>query len=730
VNAAPNVIRVAVDVPVSKLFDYRGDDATRADVGRRVLVPFGTKTVLGVIIEFADGSALPPERLKRVLRVLREGPAFSVSDLELMRFASDYYHHPLGAVVVGALPARLRRAGGTALDRPSGQYALSELGEGADPAAVPARATVKRLLIEHLKAGPLDYARIQSLSPQAPRVLKQLIESGWVRQERALGPEGTVTVPVSPPQLTHEQADAITRIGERLGTFQAQLLLGVPGSGKTEVYLHAIAAVLAQGRQALVLVPEIGLTPQLEALVSARFPGISVASLHSGLNEGERLAHWLAAYSGRARIVLGTRLAVFTPLPELGIIVVDEEHDASFKQMEGFRYSARDLAVVRAQQRNVPVVLASATPALETYHNAVTGRYGLLTLTQRIGASQPSIECLDTRPERPHEGLSQALLSAISASLARGEQSLIFINRRGFAPVLMCRNCGWISGCHRCSAQLVLHLKDQQLRCHHCGHHAPLPAACPQCGNQDLAPVGQGTQRVEAALAAQFSRARVLRIDRDSIRRRHAWSAMRRRIERREIDILVGTQILAKGHDFPHLNLVGVVNADSLLYSADFRAAERLFALLTQVAGRAGRGATRGTVLIQTEFPGHPLFQALKRHDYRAFAEALLGERRQAGFPPYVHQALLRAEAPRLAAALDFLATAARQARRLGPPVTIYDPVPAALPRRAGRERAQLLVQAESRPRLQQFLHDWYQQLSAQRATRARWSLDVDPLEF
>ncbi|HKA41874.1 MAG TPA: primosomal protein N' [Burkholderiales bacterium] len=729
-SGAAVIVRVALDVPVATLFDYLAEDVTREDAGLRVLVPFGNKTAIGLIIDFARGSALPPDRIKRVLKVLRDEPALGARDLELLRFASDYYHHPLGTVVMGALPARLRRSSGGAPARLSGEYALTELGSADDQAAVPARAAVKRLLIERLKAGPLDYASIESLSPRAPRVLAQLIETGWVRQTDATRFKSSAVVPVSPPPLTTEQADAVTRIRESLGTFRAQLLLGVPGSGKTEVYLHAVAAVLAQGRQALILVPEISLTPQLEALVSARFPGIPVGSLHSGLNEGERLAHWLAAHSGRARIVLGTRLAVFTPLPHLGIIIVDEEHDASFKQTEGFRYSARDLAVVRAQQRNVPVILASATPALETYHNAVTGRYGLLRLTQRIGAMHPSIGYLDTRSERPREGLSQALLSAVSASHARGDQSLVFINRRGFAPVLMCRSCGWISGCHRCAAQLVLHLKDRRLRCHHCGHEVPLPAACPECGNQDLAPVGQGTQRVEAALAARFSMARVVRIDRDSIRRRHVWPALRRQIENREIDILVGTQILAKGHDFPHLNLVGVVNADSLLYSADFRASERLYALLTQVAGRAGRGATRGTVLIQTEFPGHPLFQALQQHDYSAFAEGLLAERRQAGFPPYVHQALLRAEASRLSAALDFLETAARNARRLVPPVTIYDPVPAALPRRAGRERAQLLVQAESRRHLQQFLQGWYRQLSTQRATRARWSLDVDPIEF
>jgi primosomal protein N' (replication factor Y) len=666
-NSAANIVRVALDVPVAKLFDYRSDDITGEDIGRRVLVPFGNRTAIGVIIERARASEVPAAQLKRVLEVMRDGPGLGAADLGLLKFASDYYQYPLGEVVMGSLPVRLRTVRKQTRQRPDRDAAET------DPAPVPSSAA---------------------------------------------------------PHLTAEQAEAVAAICEDTTAFRPHLLLGVAGSGKTEVYLHAISFVLAQARQALVLVPEIALTPQLEALVSARFPGLRIACLHSGLNEGERLRHWLDAHSGRARIVLGTRLAVFAPMPELGLIVVDEEHDASFKQAEGLRYSARDLAVVRARQRNVPVVLGSATPALETYHNAITGRYALHALTQRIGAPPPGIEAIDTRAERPRNGLSGGLIQAIRASWGRGEQSLVFINRRGFAPVLACRSCGWLSGCHRCAAQLVLHLKDRQMRCHHCGHQEAVPTACLQCGNQDLAPVGQGTQRVEAALAEEFAGARVLRIDGDSTRRRNAWSAMREQIARREIDILVGTQILAKGHDFPHLNLVGVVNADALLYSSDVRAAERLFALLTQVAGRAGRGDTRGTVLIQTEFPGHPLYEALKRHDYRAFADGLLAERRRAGFPPFVHQALLRAEAPRLTVALDFLADAARAGRGLGMAVTIYDPVPAALARRAGRERAQLLVQSESRPRLQRFLQAWRGQLTIRHSTRARWSLDVDPLEF
>jgi primosomal protein N' (replication factor Y) len=386
--------------------------------------------------------------------------------------------------------------------------------------------------------------------------------------------------------------------------------------------------------------------------------------------------------------------------------------------------------VVRARQRSVPVVLASATPALETYHNAVSGRYTLLTLSSRIGAPPPRIACIDTRGDKLSDGLSERLLAALRERVAGGEQALVFINRRGYAPVLMCRSCGWVSGCQRCSARLVLHLPERRLRCHHCGHVSPPPAACPGCGNPDLAPIGHGTQRVEEALARLLPQARVLRIDRDTTRRRRAWHTMRQRIQERAVDILVGTQILAKGHDFPHLNLVGVLNADSQLYSSDFRAAERLFALLTQVAGRAGRGGTRGEVLIQTEFPHHPLYAALRSQDYRAFADDALAERRQAGFPPFVHQALLRAEAPQLATALEFLGEAVRSGRALDEQVTAYDPVPAALPRRAGRERAQLLVQAASRQRLRDFLGAWRDSLAHSLTTRARWSIDVDPLEF
>lgn len=659
-------LRVGLDVPVAHAFDYRADDDEPCEVGDRVVVPFGRRHAVGVVLELAADSAIAADKLKSVVRVLRDAPPLTIDDLRLLRFAAEYYHYPLGQVVLGAFPQRLKR--------------------------IPS-ATKRKL-----RARP--EAKVEGLPAAAP---------------------------VHP--LTKTQAHAVEAISAHLGRFQAVLLWGVTGSGKTEVYLRIAEKVLSRGEQVLMLVPEIALTPQLEAMVRARFPATPLATLHSGLNEGERLRNWQAAQAGNARILLGTRLAVFTPLPQLGLIVVDEEHDTSLKQAEGFCYSARDLAVVRAQQRGVPVVLGSATPALESYHNATSGRYALVELPERINARPPRIECIPVDAGAGRTGLAARLLEAISERLRRREQSLVFINRRGYAPVLMCHSCGWLSGCHRCSAQLVLHLPARELHCHHCGHQARVPGACPDCGNPGLSPLGQGTQRVEETLARHFPEARVLRIDRDTTRRKNAWGDMRERIRAREVDILVGTQILAKGHDFPHLALVAVLNADGMLYSADFRASERLYALLTQVAGRAGRGEAEGEVLIQTEFPDHPLYRALRTQDMHGYAHKLLAERGMSGFPPFVHQALLRAEAPQLATALEFVEEAKRIGGELGDDVALFDPVPASMVRLAGRERAQLLVQSASRAALQSFLREWSIRLTG-KASPARWMLEVDPLEL
>ncbi|HEX9195224.1 MAG TPA: primosomal protein N' [Azonexus sp.] len=658
------VLRVALDLPLHRLFDYTVESASSADVGFRVRVPFGKGDRIGVIVEVVDGSDWPVAQLKAAGEILRDLPQLPPDFFRLCEFASAYYQAALGEVVMQALPAGLKRV--TAPVRRSG---------------------------------------------------------------RALSPQSLASLPV----LTAEQSVALSAIDPQAG-FSAHLLHGVTGSGKTEVYLRLIERMLAAEKQALLLVPEINLTPQLEGRVRARFPESMVVSLHSELAAAARERNWRAAFSGEAKIVLGTRLAIFTPLPRLGLIVVDEEHDPSFKQQDGMRYSARDVAVFRAHQLGIPVVLGSATPSLESWANARSGRYGLLALRQRANpeAVLPAVHLLDTRKMILQDGISEPLIAAIGACLTRGEQSLVFLNRRGYAPVLACAACGWVSRCQRCAANLVLHMADRRLRCHHCGFEARVPKACPTCGNQDIHPFGRGTQRLEIWLQDRFPQARILRVDRDSVKSRKQWEAMLERIHGGEADILVGTQMLAKGHDFPKLTLVGVLGADAALFAADWRAPERLFAQLMQVAGRAGRAELKGEVLIQTQYPDHPLYSAVAAHDYPGFAAALLREREQAGFPPYAFQAMLRAEAPEMSAAIAFLASArALPVARGHGGVVLYDPVPMRLSRLANLERGQLLVESHSRPELQAFLPRWREAIEGIKApSRLRWHLEVDPLEF
>lgn len=723
--------RIGLDVPLARTFDYRIPPHIHdIAVGERVLVPFGKRRLVGVVLEVNVAPEVPPEQCRPIERALDDAAPLAEEDLRLLRFAADYYHYPIGQVVAGTLPQHLRRL--PARTAAALSVRITPTGLAVDPASLPPRAKRQRALLHRLHCERvLTPERLRSIGEGMGAALRVLQKKGWVEliEEAATFPPTTLQ-PAVGPELTSSQARALAAVVEHLHHFQAVLLLGVTGSGKTEVYLRAAEVVLQRGGQVLLLVPEIALTPQLLETVRHRFPGTQIATLHSALTDAERALNWQAAQSAAARVLVGTRLAVFAPLPRLGLIIVDEEHDASFKQTEGFCYSARDLAVVRAQQRSVPVVLGSATPSLESYHNASSGRYRLVELPERINGRPPRIACVALHPLRARATLAPQLVEAIAERLRRGEQTLVFINRRGYAPVLMCHECGWLSGCHRCSAQLVLHLAARQLCCHHCGYQTAVPANCPSCGNPALSPVGQGTQRVEETLTRAFPQARILRIDRDTTRRRHAFAEMRDRIGARDVDILVGTQILAKGHDFPHLALVGVLNADSMLYSADFRAAERLYALLTQVAGRAGRGASAGEVLIQTAFPEHPLYRALCDQDVHRFASQLLAERGSSGFPPYVHQALLRAEAPRLDDALAFLEHARRIAEGLSASVELFDAVPATMVRLAGRERAQLLVQSAARPALHGFLREWRSRLAQAAPSRARWALEVDPLDL
>ena len=723
------IVRVALDVPLSKLFDYSLGNDISISPGQRVLVSFGRKEMVGVAIECVASSALLVERIKPVLRVLDDTPAMPDELLGLLHFCSDYYHYPLGATVLAALPSRLRIKRAIAIQEEM-QYVLSSSGCALDLILLPKRKVVQHRILAALRLGALSITQVRALSSSGVSALKGLLDAGWVETRAVASIHDTSTFSDT-HTLTLEQQQAVDLIATTV-CFSCILLHGITGSGKTEVYVHAMNRILQQGGQVLLLVPEINLTPQLENYFRGRLPDVELVSLHSGLSDDERMRNWLHAQSGRARIVLGTRLAVFAPLPRLALVIVDEEHDASFKQQDGLRYSARDVAIFRASQRDVPIVLGSATPSLESYYNAQSGRYKMLRLTQRAvtQAKLPTINCINIGNVAIQHGLSEPLMKALSERLQRGEQSLIFVNRRGYAPVLMCSACGWMSGCTNCAGKLVLHLKDGRLRCHHCGHQERVPQACPSCGNADLQPIGVGTQRIESMLRESFPGARILRVDRDSTRNKGAWQVMRQQIQDNAVDILVGTQMLAKGHDFPNLTLVGVVNPDSALYSNDFRASEKLFSQLTQVAGRAGRADKPGQVLIQTAFPEHPLFDSLQRHDYDAWAKTLVDERRSAGFPPFVYQVLLRAEAKSEPHVYSFLGRAREDAIKLAMPVDVYSVVPAVMPRRANHFLAQLLVQSEARKSLQQFLREWHPLLGVLADNKLRWSLDIDPMDF
>jgi primosomal protein N' (replication factor Y) len=723
------IVRVALDVPLSKLFDYSLGNDISISPGQRVLVSFGRKEMVGVAIECVASSALLAERIKPVLKVLDDTPAMPDELLGLLHFCSDYYHYPLGATVLAALPSRLRIKRAIAIQEEM-QYVLSSSGCALDLILLPKRKVVQHRILAALRLGALSIAQVRALSSSGVSALKGLLDAGWV-ETRAVSSIHDTSTFSDTHTLTLEQQQAVDLIATTI-CFNCILLHGITGSGKTEVYVHAMNRILQQGGQVLLLVPEINLTPQLENYFRGRLPDVELVSLHSGLSDDERMRNWLHAQSGRARIVLGTRLAVFAPLPRLALVIVDEEHDASFKQQDGLRYSARDVAIFRASQRDVPIVLGSATPSLESYYNAQSGRYKMLRLTQRAvtQAKLPTINCINIGNVAIQHGLSEPLMKALSERLQRGEQSLIFVNRRGYAPVLMCSACGWMSGCTNCAGKLVLHLKDGRLRCHHCGHQERVPQACPSCGNTDLQPIGVGTQRIESMLRESFPGARILRVDRDSTRNKGAWQVMRQQIQDNAVDILVGTQMLVKGHDFPNLTLVGVVNPDSALYSNDFRASEKLFSQLTQVAGRAGRADKPGQVLIQTAFPEHPLFDSLQRHDYDAWAKTLVDERRSAGFPPFVYQVLLRAEAKSEPHVYSFLGRAREDAIKLAMPVDVYSVVPAVMPRRANHFLAQLLVQSEARKSLQQFLREWHPLLGVLADNKLRWSLDIDPMDF
>ncbi|ANB02104.1 primosomal protein N' [Ectothiorhodospira sp. BSL-9] len=728
-----SIVQVAVPTPLHGHFDYLPPtQGPLPTVGARVRVPFGRRRVVGLVVGHGQTSDLPEGRLKHIEAVLDETPLLDTPLLNLLRWAADYYHHSLGDVISTALPNNLRQ-GKAAMARGIERYRLTQAGQATAPDTLtraPRQASVLHRLQTHPEGLTLEQLRADQDSEPRP-ALKALIDKGLVASHHQPCLEPPRVERPDAPVLNEAQQLAVSRITASLGGFTCHLLEGVTGSGKTEVYLHAIEQVLERGLQCLVLVPEIALTPQLLERFRQRL-NTPIAVLHSSLNEGERHCAWLSARSGEAGVIIGTRSAVFVPWARPGLVIVDEEHDSSLKQQEGFRYHARDLAVMRGHREAVPVVLGSATPSLESLGNVERGQYQRIELPGRAGgAVAPRLKVLDVRQQFMDEGLSTALLDAMQRHLEADGQVLLFLNRRGFAPALICHDCGWVADCHRCDARMTWHAGARRLRCHHCGHETGIPVRCPSCGSA-LAPRGQGTERIEQALHKHFPQYPAIRIDRDSTRRKGSLESALEGVREGRYRILVGTQMLAKGHDFPNVTLAAILDADQGLFSVDFRAVERLAQTIIQVAGRSGRALRAGEVMIQTHQPDHPLLSSLLGGGYTAFARTALTERREAALPPYASLALLRAEAADAQAPLAFLEKARDHLQSLSPPgIHPWGPAPAPMERRAGRYRAHLLLHAPRRQDLQQALTPWLPELTRLPGARqVRWSIDVDPVDL
>ena len=733
-NSGP-ILQVAIAVPLRKVFDYRppdGYDVDSVEPGMRVKVPFGRSQKVGVVLDTRHGSDVPANKLKAAVAVLDRHACLDSEQLKLLRWASEYYQHPIGEVIAAALPRKLKEGEPVAASETVWARA-----ESAPENALEAlkRAPRQADLWEFLGSHPdgINTTRLDALDFDARSALRALDRRGWITSSnRKIDSTIVVTTATETPHaLNAEQQSALDSLRQHEG-FSCTLLYGVTGSGKTEVYFHQIEDTLARGRQVLVLVPEISLTPQLLGRFQRRFSA-PIVLMHSGLSDSERLANWRAIREGQARIIIGTRSAVFVPLPEPGLIVVDEEHDGSLKQQEGFRYSARDLAVVRANFCNIPIVLGSATPSLESLQNVAEGRYKLLRLTHRAGnASPPGVDLIDLSKEPSHQGLSTRAVALAQQHLSAGGQVLFFLNRRGYAPAWFCNECGWIADCPDCDAHLTYHQDSHSLRCHHCARLQPVANECPNCENE-LKPVGQGTERIEEYVEKIFPDYAAARMDRDVVRSRNQLEAFLDRVNSGEIKILIGTQMLAKGHHFPNVTLVVILNADQGLFGVDFRSTEKLAQLIVQVSGRAGRAQKPGHVLIQTSMPEHPLLQHLINDGYEAFAQAALAERESTRWPPFSYLALLRANSKKQATTMEFLHAAHRymreEAARQG--IELYGPVSAPMARRGGKIHGQLLIQSAQRSSLNHVLRELCRFLHASPPIQGvRWSLDVDPQEL
>ncbi|MDO4434235.1 MAG: primosomal protein N' [Alysiella sp.] len=716
---------IALNTPLG-LLTYRHNETLA--IGTRVVVTLVGKKQVGIV--WASGIT-PDIDIKKILpisEILADDFKLPENWFALIEFASRYYHYPLGQTAFTALPQAFKEAQSIHLPVPPLSYRLNELGAAQTPPA--ARFHKKVALWQALLSGSLNLAELKKIHAQAADLIETYQQNGWldVQSTPARSPE----IPLSPFVLNHNQQIAVNSV-KTVSQFQTFLLHGITGSGKTEVYFDIAAKVLTEDKQVLFLLPEINLTPQLLRRIATRFPNLSTAVLHSQTTITQRSRDYLRAMTGEARLIIGTRLAVFTPLANVGLIVVDEEHDTSFKQDNELRYNARDLAIWRAQQADCPIVLGSATPALESWHKAQTGAYHLLSLPKRAhnAARPPVIHILDIRKQTLNNGIAPQIEQLLQKNWQAGGLSLVYLNRRGFAPALFCGDCGHTFSCRNCSAKLVLHRRASELRCHHCDFRQPVARACPSCGNQDLSALGEGTQRIEETLRKMLPQARIARVDRDSTTRKNDWDDLYAQIDSGSIDILIGTQMLAKGHDFARLNLVTVLNADGALFSSDFRAPERLFAELMQVSGRAGRANQTGEVWIQTRLPEHPLFAAVQAQDYARFAAESLGERAPFALPPFGFQAAIRADAPQMVEALAFLNDIKNAVSPMLPEnVVQMGALPMSMARLAERERAQLFLESRNRKDLHRALSLWQQALIQNRESRIRWHIDVDTQEM
>ena len=735
----PLIARIAVPVPLYSLFDYLipPELGTKPAQGCRVMVQFGRKQLVGIVMSVEHESAFPLSKLKPLIDIIDNEPVLSGDLIKLLKWSASYYHHPLGDVIFSALPKRLRE-GAPAELKSENHWFLTKAGH-IHETDVLNRAPKQAALLSYFQNSSADEINAEQLnndwdnwrSPLQGLIDKSLIEV-TKKVQTAVTPAIKQIKDKSGQvfDLNAQQAYAAKQVIQAFNTYQAFLLQGITGSGKTEVYLDVIEHALANNCQVLVLVPEISLTPQLTQRFTQRLNTV-IASLHSGLNDTQRHSAWVQASKAIARVVIGTRSALYTPMPDLGLIILDEEHDASFKQQEGFRYHARDLSLVRAKNKNIPVLLGSATPSFESLENVSRGQFSLLTLTERgaAGAAPPKVSLLDVCRRPMEDGISDKLFSKIEEHLKNDGQILLFLNRRGYAPLLMCHECGWTTECQRCDANMTLHHHNQRLRCHHCGYEKKAPTECPQCNHESLYIPGAGTERIEVALTERFPSVVISRIDRDTTRRKGELDKKLNQARSGEARILIGTQMLAKGHDFPNVTLVGILNADQGLFSADFRGTEHMAQLIIQVSGRAGRGKKAGEVIIQTHHPEHPLLHTLLESGYPGFAKTALIERKQANFPPFSYMVIVRCESMHKNQGVEFLNECRETLHYDG--VELFGPIPAPMERRAGRYRWQLILLANERKKLHAILRHWVPGVhKLKTANKVRWSIDVDPQDM